>query len=130
MSIQSLITNPGRLRILTALASEPKQEFVQLRGTTQMTDGNLATHARRLHSAGLLMIDKQFRAGKPVTTFTLTEQGREALVHHVQNIMRALEPGGGRAVDETIDDLQPHEAPPAEAIPHATAEIEENDWID
>jgi DNA-binding MarR family transcriptional regulator len=92
MPFDALITNPGRLRILTALASEPIQEFVQLRGATQMTDGNLATHARRLHSAGLVEIDKRFRDGKPVTTFTLTSQGRGALQAHVENVMRALRP--------------------------------------
>lgn len=124
MSIQSLITNPGRLRILTSLATEPKQEFVQLRGSTQMTDGNLATHARRLHSAGLVTIDKQFRAGKPVTTFTLTPQGREALVHHVQSIMRALEP-----IPAGPDDLE-HAAHQDDSSMLATAAHEDGDWID
>ncbi len=92
MSFDALITNPGRLRILTALASRPRQEFVQLRGVTRMTDGNLATHARRLHSAGLVNIDKAFRDGKPVTTFILTDQGRSALKTHVENVMRAMMP--------------------------------------
>jgi DNA-binding MarR family transcriptional regulator len=120
MSIQSLITNPGRLRILTSLATEPRQEFVQLRGSTQMTDGNLATHARRLHSAGLVTIDKQFRAGKPVTTFTLTPQGREALVHHVQSIMRALEPAAASVEVQDGD---------REAV-FATAAEDEEAWVD
>lgn len=92
MSFDSLITNPGRLKILTALAGSREQEFVQLRGITKMTDGNLATHARRLHAAGLLQIDKAFRKGKPVTTFTLTEQGRGALQDHVNQLIDALKP--------------------------------------
>ena len=40
----ALVANPGRLRILTALASEPQQDFVRLRNVTRLTDGNLATH--------------------------------------------------------------------------------------
>jgi DNA-binding MarR family transcriptional regulator len=90
MAMDSLVANPGRLKILTSLAGEGSQEFVRLRQRTNLTDGNLSTHARRLASAGLLEIDKTFRAGKPVTTITLTRQGRAALESHVQGIMAAL----------------------------------------
>jgi len=87
-----LVTNPGRLRILAALAAEPEQaqEFVLLRTRTGLTDGNLSTHARRLRSAGLLRIDKSIRSGKPVTTLSITPLGRDALRAHVSNLMRAL----------------------------------------
>ena len=86
MSFDAVVTNPGRLRILTALAVEERQEFVHLRRTTQLTDGNLASHARRLQSAGLVAIDKQFRGGKPVTSFELTAAGRSALESHVRAV--------------------------------------------
>jgi DNA-binding MarR family transcriptional regulator len=114
MSIDSIVVNPGRLKILTALAVEPRQEFVRLRGATQMTDGNLATHARRLRSAGLLEIDKTFRNGKPVTTFVLTQQGRAALHAHVEHLTVAL---------------QPPSKPQATHAP-TTAESEDENWID
>jgi DNA-binding MarR family transcriptional regulator len=86
----ALVTNPGRLRILTALAAKSSLEFVQLRSATQLTDGNLATHARRLRSAGFLAIDKCFRDGKPVTTIRLTSQGRSALESHVDRLIHAV----------------------------------------
>jgi DNA-binding MarR family transcriptional regulator len=92
MPIDALIANPGRLRILTALVREPRQEFVRLRSVTQMTDGNLTTHARRLHSAGMLEIDKSIRDGKPVTTYTLTGEGRQAFVTHVEMLVESLNP--------------------------------------
>jgi DNA-binding MarR family transcriptional regulator len=90
MPLDALVVNAGRLRILTALAGSGRQEFVALRESTQLTDGNLSSHARRLHSAGLIQIDKQFRAGKPVTSFTLTPRGRSALVSHVRQVMSAI----------------------------------------
>src|SRR3954467_6195313 len=90
MALDALVANPGRLRILTSLATEPTPEFGRLRERTQLTDGNLSTHARRLQNAGLLAIDKSFRQGKPVTTITLTRQGRAALESHVRNLMEAL----------------------------------------
>jgi DNA-binding MarR family transcriptional regulator len=90
MPFDSLVANPGRLRILVSLAQEPTQEFVQLRQATKLTDGNLSTHARRLHSAGMLAIEKTFRSGKPVTTLSLTPVGREALESHANDLLAAL----------------------------------------
>lgn len=116
MSLDSLIANPGRLKILAALASQPRQEFVHLRASTRMTDGNLTSHARRLQAAGMLDIDKSFRDGKPVTTFTLTNQGRGALESHVQTLMRAIAP------------VAVSEEPAAIPVPQEVAE--ENEWID
>jgi DNA-binding MarR family transcriptional regulator len=92
MPFDALVANPGRLRILTALATEPRQEFVRLRERTRLTDGNLATHARRLQGAGLIAIDKSIRFGKPVTSLALTVAGREALETHARHLMAALQP--------------------------------------
>ena len=52
----SVIASSGRLRILAALAAESRLEFVGLRKRTHLTDGNLATHARRLETAGFVTI--------------------------------------------------------------------------
>src|SRR5690349_14905560 len=90
MSFDPLIANAGRLRILTALAVEECQEFVHLRRRTQLTDGNLAAHAKRLEAAGLIGIDKQFKAGKPVTSYILTATGRQALESHARRLIAAI----------------------------------------
>jgi DNA-binding MarR family transcriptional regulator len=83
------------LEILTALAADQRQEFALLRRRTQLTDGNLACHAKRLQTAGLIDIDKQFRAGKPVTSYVLTDAGRSALHAHVSRVMQAIIPSVG-----------------------------------
>ena len=54
MVFDPLIANAGRLRILTALAVENRQDFVRLRRLTHLTDGNLSAHAKRLASAGMI----------------------------------------------------------------------------
>jgi len=87
---EALVVNPGRLRILTALAGSRREEFVPLRNRTRLTDGNLAAHAKRLQSGGLIEVDKQFRDGKPVTSFTLTRIGREALEQHARYLLAAV----------------------------------------
>jgi DNA-binding MarR family transcriptional regulator len=111
MVFDPVVANPGRLRILAALASEPVQPFVQLRNHTGLTDGNLATHARRLESAGLVEIQKSVHAGKPQTMLHLTTQGREALAGHVRSLMTAMEP----------ESRAPTPAP---------ADHDDDDWVD
>lgn len=90
MAFESLISSAGRLQILTALAEETPQDFVTLRSRTQMTDGNLSTHARRLATAGLVNVRKAIRDARPVTTLELTLDGRQALERHVDRLQTAL----------------------------------------
>jgi DNA-binding MarR family transcriptional regulator len=112
---ESLVVNPGRLRILTALAGTRREEFVPLRKRTCLTDGNLAAHAKRLQAAGFIEIDKQFRDGKPVTSFTLTRIGRQALEAHARQLLAAVGEST-EGVQSTVQIGQhPHEA---------------DDWVD
>ncbi|HEX8523263.1 MAG TPA: transcriptional regulator [Tepidisphaeraceae bacterium] len=120
MTFDPLVANPGRLRILAALAEEPAQAFVQLRSRTGLTDGNLATHARRLESAGLVMIEKQLHEGKPVTTLHLTREGREALASHVRSLVEVLD--FKRQVQA--------ETPAPAHVPVEVAADHDEDWVD
>jgi DNA-binding MarR family transcriptional regulator len=112
MAFDSIVANAGRLRILTSLAAEGRQEFVQLRRATDLTDGNLSAHARRLEGAGLVAIEKSFRGGKPVTTIHLTDDGRQRLTAHVRALVAAVgdfgavpqEQGAGVGVVAEIDE--------------------------
>ena len=90
MSFDPLVSSPGRLRILAALAAQSRQPFVQLRRATGLTYGNLAKHARRLQSAGFIGIEKSIEAGKPLTTMHLTREGRDALTQHAQTLLDLL----------------------------------------
>jgi DNA-binding MarR family transcriptional regulator len=120
MPFDALVANPGRLRILTALAAEPRQEFVRLRERTRLTDGNLATHARRLQVAGLIAIDKSIRSGKPVTSLELTTAGREALETHARQLLAVLHPVENSATVEV-----------EEAAPRpVTASDADDEWVD
>ena len=118
MPFDPIVSNAGRLRILAALASEPAQPFVHLRRATGLTDGNLATHARRLETAGLVAIEKTITNGKPLTTLHLTPTGRNALAAHARALLEALhaEPIGAREVGH----IEP---------PFAHAAIAD-DWVD
>jgi DNA-binding MarR family transcriptional regulator len=93
MGFDPIVVNAGRLRILTALATAEAEEFVHLRNRTNLTDGNLATHARRLQNAGLISISKILRDGKITTLLRLNRAGRAALENHAREVMAAIVTG-------------------------------------
>jgi DNA-binding MarR family transcriptional regulator len=129
MSFDPLVANAGRLRILTALAVEETQEFVQLRQTTQLTDGNLASHARRLHTAGMIAVEKHFREGKPVTSFALTTDGRKALEQHTRRLIAAI--SHRRLATPPLQSKPVGEIQRGKALaPIAIPAPAEDDWVD
>jgi DNA-binding MarR family transcriptional regulator len=117
----SLIASSGRLRILAALATEPRLEFVGLRKRTHLTDGNLCTHTRRLESAGFVAVEKSFRDRKPVTHVRLTAVGRDALERHARELLAVLGMESVRSAAPTFNSAVPAEVAVADA---------EDDWID
>jgi DNA-binding MarR family transcriptional regulator len=120
MLLEPLVVSPARLRILTALAAEPRQAFVELRRRTGLTDGNLTTHARRLAAAGLIAIDKSIRDGKPLTRLELTIAGRCALEAHARHLLAVL---------DRVPTPPPEAAKPAasDALAETNAD---DDWVD
>lgn len=136
MAFDTLVSNAGRLEILTALAVEETQDFVTLRKRTRLTDGNLASHAKRLQGAGLVAVNKTFREGKPVTSFHLTPDGRKALEQHVRRLMSALSQRRVAPAPEAVAPL-PQPEPPTESAPanvavamaHASP-MTDDEWVD
>lgn len=121
MIFDPIVTNPGRLTILTALYNKVPLDFVTLRRMTGLTDGNLTTHARKLALAGFVQIDKHVRLGKKVTLITLTDKGQEALQHHLDCLTRAMTMPSIRSSDFSQDLVAETSSPE----PH-----EQGAWID
>jgi DNA-binding MarR family transcriptional regulator len=138
MAFDTLVSNAGRLEILTALAVEETQDFVTLRKRTRLTDGNLASHAKRLQTAGLIQVNKAFREGKPVTSFHLTSDGRRALEQHVRRLMSALSQRRIAPAPEVVAEVAPPDDVPAEAhdalveaaVAVASVNASPDDWVD
>jgi DNA-binding MarR family transcriptional regulator len=68
-----------RLGILAILAEADRAEFVYLRDTLALTDGNLSRHLRVLEEAGHVRIRKTFEGRKPRTWVQATAKGKAAL---------------------------------------------------
>jgi len=86
--LDRLIHEPGRLAILTVLASVEHADFVFLQRATGLTNGNLSSHLSKLEAAGLVTIDKRFVRKKPNTNVALTTVGRRRIARHWQQLQR------------------------------------------
>ncbi len=75
--LNKIIHEPARLAIMTALSVAKQADFLYLQSMTGLSKGNLSTHLSKLEDAELVAIHKHFKGKKPVTTASLTEQGRE-----------------------------------------------------
>jgi DNA-binding MarR family transcriptional regulator len=84
--LDKTIHEKARLSIMTLLATRPSWTFQDLKTELKMSDGNLITHIRVLHSAGYVAITKEI-LDRSQTSYSLTARGRTAF----QNYLSVLE---------------------------------------
>lgn len=81
--LDQLIHERLRLGIVCTLAVHDSLSFTELRDLLHTTDGNLSVQARKLEDAGYIHCQKRFEQRKPLTTYRLTAQGRNALKQYL-----------------------------------------------
>lgn len=79
-----------RLALLSLLAGVEQAEFTWLKEKTSSTDGNLGAHLLKLEEAGYVAVEKKFVARKPVSIYSMTQAGREALAGYVLALKQLL----------------------------------------
>lgn len=85
-TLDRLIHEPARLAILTALSACRTADFPFLARATGLTHGNLSSHLAKLEDAGLVSTEKGYRGRTPATTIRVTDQGREAIDAHWEQL--------------------------------------------
>lgn len=85
-----LLEHRVRLAICVLLARQDALSFSRLKKLTGETDGSLGAHLKRLEDAGYAKVEKEFRDRKPVSWYSLTAAGRQALEEHVRALERVL----------------------------------------
>jgi len=83
LQLDRVIHEKGRLAIMSLLAATAELSFTEMRDTLNMTDGNLTAHMRTLHESGYVSVTKVFQGGRPLTTYTLTAQGKKAFANYI-----------------------------------------------
>lgn len=91
--LDKTIHEKARLSIMTLLATRPSWAFQDLKAELNMSDGNLITHLRVLHEAGLVAVTKEV-LDRPQTSYSLTTRGRKAFGEYLavlEQIVRATQ---------------------------------------
>lgn len=88
-NLDKVIHERMRLGITSALAANEKLSFTELKNLLDTTDGNISVHARKLEDAGYVRCEKSFNGRVPLTEYSITSAGREALERYL-NHMEAL----------------------------------------
>ena len=83
LQLDRVIHEKGRLAIMSMLAASPDLSFTELRDSLGMTDGNLTTHLKALQQEGYIAVAKSYQNRRPLTTCSLTAQGRKAFAEYV-----------------------------------------------
>lgn len=91
--LDKVIHERMRLGIISALAANAKLSFSDLKKLLDTTDGNISVHARKLEEAGYITCSKSFAGRMPLTEYSITKEGRKALVRyldHMEALIKAM----------------------------------------
>jgi len=91
LNLDRVIHEKGRLAIMSMLAASPELSFTELRDALSMTDGNVTTHIRTLQEAGYVAVAKSYQNNRPLTTVSLTNQGRKAFSDYVDLLEKIVQ---------------------------------------
>ncbi|MFX1538428.1 MAG: winged helix-turn-helix domain-containing protein [Promethearchaeota archaeon] len=64
-------------------------DLIFFKRKTNLSWGNLSSHASKLEEAGYIKVEKTFRNKKPVTILEITDKGRKAFDEY-KNIMKEV----------------------------------------
>jgi DNA-binding MarR family transcriptional regulator len=76
--------NRVRLGIMSALSVNDSLDFNSLKELLDVTDGNLATHIKKLEQEEFIEVQKSFIDNKPNTSYSVTAKGKEAFENHLR----------------------------------------------
>ena len=90
--LDKTIHEKGRLGIMTLLATRQSWPFQDLKAELQMSDGNLVTHLRTLHDAGLVAVTREM-LDRPQTSYSLTAKGRASFKDYLAILEQIVNAG-------------------------------------
>jgi DNA-binding HxlR family transcriptional regulator len=81
--LNKLFENRVRLGIMSILSVNDYYDFISLKDTLGITDGNLASHLKALEENGFIVVNKQFIGRKPNTRYSITAEGMKSFRFHL-----------------------------------------------
>ena len=75
---------------MSALMVNEALDFSELKSLLDLTDGNLASHLKALEKVAYINVKKQFIGRKPNTSYSATEEGKQAFKRHLEAIEKLI----------------------------------------
>jgi DNA-binding MarR family transcriptional regulator len=94
LRLDNAVHQRTRLGILSLLAGANRVDFVFLRNTLALTDGNLSRNLSVLEGSGYISVEKGFEGRRQRTWIAITPAGEQALAAEIQalrEIVQAVE---------------------------------------
>ena len=86
LNLDRVIHEKGRLAIISLLAATDFLSFTEIRDILKMTDGNVSVHLKTLRQSEYVAITKRVKNRKPLTTVSMTEEGRLAFQKYLADL--------------------------------------------
>ncbi len=82
-----------RLALMAMLVATEWVDFTTFKDELGLSDGNLASHLRKLEDEAYVELRKGFVGRKTLTSYRATKKGRDAFEHHIATLEKMLRPG-------------------------------------
>lgn len=92
--LDKLLEHRSRLGVCVMLADTDAMSFTNIKKLLKETDGNMGAHLRKLEDAEYVLVKKEFENRKPITWYSLSDKGREALKAHLEALQKIIQSAG------------------------------------
>jgi DNA-binding HxlR family transcriptional regulator len=82
--------NKIRLGVMSVISVNRRASFNELKELMGVTDGNLASHLKKLEELKYITVHKSFFGRKPNTEYEITAKGQEAFDVHLKALEAIL----------------------------------------
>lgn len=89
-TLNKAFDNRIRIGIMSALMMNDSLSFKDLKEFLDLTDGNLASHAKNLEEHEFIEVHKGFIGRKTNTTYQITPLGKKAFQEHIANLEKLI----------------------------------------
>lgn len=90
LNLDKTIHEPARIAIVTLLSVVDKTDFLFLKNSTGLTQGNLSSHLAKLENEGYIEIEKTFKGKRPLTLICLSKKGKSKFKAYLKTIKTYL----------------------------------------
>ena len=91
-SMDKLLFNPIRLKIMSSLINNSQCDFNHLKKITETTQGNLSIQLKKLKEEKYIEIEKTFSNNYPKTSCSVTEKGKIKFEEFFKNLIKMKNP--------------------------------------